>query len=105
MSVFSAEKTIEESLLDWFAGCGPLAIFPNPMRSDGVFIAEDVPIAPYEGVRNLEGKEVFPAVPQNARTFPCQVTREMAGRVVLLHSQRIAAPDSTCGGLSEQVGA
>ncbi len=44
---------------------GPWRTFPNPMRSDGVFVAQDRPIEPYPGnPRDLDGNPHLPAVPK-----------------------------------------
>jgi hypothetical protein len=55
-----------------------LAIFPNPMRSDGVFLAEDKPIEPYPE----PNAHARPAVPLGAFSFPYQLPLALAEEVV-----------------------
>lgn len=57
-----------------------LKVFPNPMRSDGVFVAEDKPIEPYEGARGINGP-LYPAVP-DGRRINAGVELDFAERIV-----------------------
>ena len=41
-----------------------LAVYPNRMRTDSVFVAEDRPIEPYANHHNLDGGLCYPSVPQ-----------------------------------------
>lgn len=42
-----------------------LAIYPNRMRPGYCFVAEDKPIAAYDGVRGLHGEPLYPSVPNH----------------------------------------
>ena len=57
---------------------GPWEVYPNPMRGDGVFLAQKRPIKPYEGVTTLAGEPMFPAVPQGSYAYPHQLSPEVA---------------------------
>lgn len=59
-----------------------LRVFRNPMRSDGVFVAEDKPIRAYPGARGFDGLPLFPAVPQDGVSLGYQVEPELARRIV-----------------------
>jgi hypothetical protein len=59
-----------------------LAIFPNRMRDDGVFVAQDLPIEPYEGVRSLGGNKCFPSVPQQGVRIGSQLPHAFAHELV-----------------------
>lgn len=50
-----------------------LATYPNPMRTDGVFVAEDKPVEPYKGIHNLDGSPCYPTIPQT----PYMLGRQM----------------------------
>lgn len=59
-----------------------LAIYQNPMRSDGVFVAEDKPRLPYEGVTGTRGERLYPATPQTPYALGRQVDVEFARELV-----------------------
>jgi hypothetical protein len=59
-----------------------LKIFPNPMRDDGVFVAEDRPIEPYSGVHGANGEVLFQAVPQGRIRIMNQLPRDFAEELV-----------------------
>ena len=78
-------------------------IYPNPMRSDGVVLAEDKPIEPYPGVHGWDEVPLYPATPQTTHRIPFQLPLAEAERVlVLLNSEerpaisnaRLSAPDA-----------
>jgi hypothetical protein len=55
--------------------------FENPMRDDGVFVAEDKDIDPYPGISALDGSQIFPAVPRGL-VFGHQMPHALADRVI-----------------------
>lgn len=55
------------------APAGPWRAYPNPMRSDGLFVAQDKPIEPYEGTKDIYGNPQYPAVPRDAWGLGMQV--------------------------------
>ena len=60
--------------------------FPNPMRSDGVFILEDKDPAPNrDGLRHVDGTPVMDLPPGVG--FWTQVTPELGEHVVRLHNE------------------
>jgi hypothetical protein len=59
-----------------------IKIYPNPMRDDGVFVAEDRPITEYAGAYDGNGNAWFPAVPQNGFCIMNQLSREVAEELV-----------------------
>lgn len=56
--------------------------YPNPMRGDGVFVAEDKPVEPYPGVRRLDGSSIYPATPQTRHAIPFQLPHAEAEELV-----------------------
>ena len=56
--------------------------YPNPMRADGVFIAEDKAIEPYPGVTDMNGYPLFPVIPKTENTIPFQISLEDADEVL-----------------------
>lgn len=61
---------------------GPWKIYLNPMRDDGVFLAQDTPHRPYEGVWESDGSPMYPATPQRSYSYPNQLPLDMAQRLV-----------------------
>ena len=59
-----------------------LAIYPNPMRSDGVFVSEEKEIEPYAEIRGLQGQLLFPAVPSTPYAIRGQLPFEFAYELV-----------------------
>ena len=59
-----------------------LKVFPNPMRNDGVFVAEDKEIAPYPGISNMDGKPCYPAIPRTRYQLGYQLERGFAEELV-----------------------
>jgi len=59
-----------------------LAVYPNRTRSDGVFVAEDRPIEPYKGIRNLDGGLCYPSVPQHGYVIPGQLPHDFAFELI-----------------------
>lgn len=59
-----------------------LAIYPNPVRGDGVFIAEQKPIEPYQGISNLDGSKVYSALPNTEFRISHQLPYEFAWEIV-----------------------
>ena len=60
-----------------------LAIYPNPMRPDGVFVSEEKPIEPYGGLRGLDGKLLYPSTPATENKIMCQIEPRFAAEIVL----------------------
>jgi hypothetical protein len=59
-----------------------LAVFPNRLRDDGVFVAQDLPIEPYEHITNLDGSKCYPAVPQKGYRIWRQLPHAFAFELV-----------------------
>lgn len=59
-----------------------LKVFPNPMRDDGVFVAEDKEIAPYPGISRMDGKPCYPTVPKTRYMLGYQLERGFAEELV-----------------------
>ena len=59
-----------------------LAVYPNRMRSDGVFVAEDRPIEPYEGARDMAGNLCYPSTPQHGYKIGSQIPHAFAYELV-----------------------
>jgi hypothetical protein len=55
-----------------------LAIYQNPMRDDGVFVAEDKPIEPYPPPNDHQR----PAIPTTRFQIPHQLPRDFAEEIV-----------------------
>ena len=55
--------------------------YPNPMRSDGVFVGTIAGQTPYEGASSMSGP-VYPAVPFKSISFDIQFPQDEAGRLV-----------------------
>jgi hypothetical protein len=71
-----------KKVVEFFRGVnGPFRLYPNPMRSDGVFIGEDKEIQPYPGVRSINGP-LYPATPQGAKTYPTGLPHDVADKVL-----------------------
>jgi len=58
-----------------------LRVYPNPVRDDGVFVAEDKPIEPYI-MPGPDGRLQFPAVPQTPFLIRSQLEPEFAAELV-----------------------
>jgi len=63
------------------AALGPLKVYPNPMRNDGVFVAQDKPNKPYES-RGMDGEPRYPAVPEAAWGIGVQIEPDKARYIV-----------------------
>jgi hypothetical protein len=61
----------------------PFRIYPNPMRSDGVFVGQGREVEPYAGARGLNGP-LYPATPRGAFVLSPQVPRDMADALLLM---------------------
>ena len=59
-----------------------LAVYTNPMRDDGVFVAEDRPIEAYDGIRNLDGSPCYPTRPQHGYAIGAQLPHAFAFELV-----------------------
>lgn len=59
-----------------------LATFVNPMRDDGLFVAEDKPIEPYEGCARFDGSPVYPACPKTKWLIGHQLGHVFAQEIV-----------------------
>lgn len=59
-----------------------LAIFPNRMRNDGCYVAEDKPIEAYPGVRRMDGSPAYPSTPKTAFCIPNQLPWAFAAEIV-----------------------
>ena len=59
-----------------------LAVYPNPMRSDGVFVAEDKEIEPYEGISGWNGESLYPATPSTPYGIGSQLPKDFACELV-----------------------
>jgi hypothetical protein len=59
-----------------------LAMYPNPMRNDGVFVAELKEIRPYQGITGMQGEAVFPTVPETPYRIRTQLPRKFAKELV-----------------------
>lgn len=60
-----------------------MAIYPNPMRQDCVFVCEDKPISPYRHCQDVNGNPSYPSTPQGAMGFPAGIKPDLAKRVVV----------------------
>lgn len=69
-----------------------LAIFPNPMRDDGVFVAQDLPIEPYKGCYTLDGKPSYPTLPQRGYSIGHQLPHGFAAELVRRWNTASPAP-------------
>ncbi len=76
----------QPALPDYGTPSGPLdfrlKVYPNPMRDDGVFVAEDKEIAPYPGVSRVDGKPCYPAIPCTKYSLGSQLEPEFAKELV-----------------------
>lgn len=73
-----------------------LKVYLNPMRNDGVFVAEDRPIEPYSNgqggfIRSLDGSPRYPAIP-NGHSIGTQLPRDFAEELV--RRWNAVAPDA-----------
>jgi hypothetical protein len=59
-----------------------LAVYPNPMRSDGVFVAELKSIEPYSNVTTPDGRLSYPATPDTPWAIRAQITPLFAFELV-----------------------
>ena len=59
-----------------------LAIFRNPMRADGVFIAEEKEIDAYPGITTLDGAPCYPTIPDTPWAVRSQLAPEFAAEIV-----------------------
>lgn len=71
-----------------------LKVFPNPMRHDGVFVAEDQIIKPYPDVKGPKGELIYPAVPLGVFSIPAQLPLDFAQELVKRWNGAIA-PDNS----------
>lgn len=58
-----------------------LAAYCNPMRDDGVFVAEKKEIEPYAS-RGMDGELRYPPAPRTPHKFPQQLPHDFARRVI-----------------------
>lgn len=71
-----------QQVVEFFRGIeGPFRLYPNPMRSDGVFIGQDAEIKPYPNVRSMSGP-LYPATPQGIKKYPMQLPHDVAAKVM-----------------------
>ncbi len=61
---------------------GPWKTYVNPMRSDGLFVAEDKPIKPYESVTGYGGRPLYPPTPLDAYTLGYALPHKVAEDLV-----------------------
>lgn len=59
-----------------------LGIYPNRMRSDGVFVAELKEIEPYEGIRNINDSKCYPSLPKTSYKIGVQLPTYFAMEIV-----------------------
>src|SRR5690349_790039 len=59
-----------------------LAVYPNRMRDDGVFVGEDKPIEPYASISGFDGRPVYPSVPQTPYMIRGQLPHDFAYELV-----------------------
>ena len=59
-----------------------LAIFANPMRNDGVFVAENKPIEPYDAARGVSGGKLYPPTPKTPYKIGVQLDPAFAAELV-----------------------
>jgi hypothetical protein len=59
-----------------------LKIYPNRMRDDGVFVAEDREIEPYEGIKDVQGRLCYPSIPQGGYALSRQLPHAFAQELV-----------------------
>lgn len=59
-----------------------LAVFTNPWRADGVFVAEAKEIEPYSGITSMDGRPVYPATPNTPFLLRAQVEKSFAEEIV-----------------------
>lgn len=76
-----AMTSLAPSATEWSPNV-ELACYVNPMRQDGVFVAEKREIKPYPGHTHVDGSPCYPSVPQGGVRFPMQLDHEFARRVV-----------------------
>ena len=77
-------ETLEQIVLRLQPHGGPWKIFPNPMRADGVFVAQDIPCFPYPGVKGANGLALYPAIPQNAKSVGYQLPHVQAKQLLAM---------------------
>lgn len=56
--------------------------FANPMRRGSYFVAEDIPIKPYDGVCGLGFTPIYPTVPATRHCVEGSMPREVADALV-----------------------
>lgn len=80
---------------------GKWRTYPNPMRSDGVFVAQDKPAKPYPGYTDR-----FPAVPDEAAALHYQLPHDQAEELVrrLNEASEPKATDSVVDGSKREHG-
>ena len=69
-----------------------LAVYPNPMRDDGVFVAEEKEIKPYDGAKGLNGEPLFPATPATPYVIRSQLPKDFASEIVRRWNRGDASP-------------
>lgn len=55
------------------AKAGPWKTYENPMRSDGLFVGQDMPNEPLSGMCESDGSPMYPAVPPGAWAIGFQI--------------------------------
>lgn len=59
-----------------------LKLYANPFHAGHSFIAEDREIEPYAGSVGLDGKPMYPTVPQQGLIFPHHLPNDLAAEIV-----------------------
>jgi hypothetical protein len=59
-----------------------LACFRNKMRSDGLFVAEDIPIQPYADILDPKGGFIYPSTPRTPWHLRGQLPHAFAQELV-----------------------
>lgn len=59
-----------------------LAVYLNPMRDDGVFVAELKDIQPYNGILTHDGRPTYPAMPDTPWCIRSQLPKPFAEELV-----------------------
>ena len=78
----AVSSTVERLVEQFYSPGVKWRTYPNPMRSDGVFVAEDKPIEPYPGVSRIGGSPIYPATPQTQHAIPFQLPHDQAAELV-----------------------
>jgi hypothetical protein len=59
-----------------------LAAYRNPMRTDGLFVAEMKEIEPYPGIKGLAGETLYPATPDTPWKIGSQLPIPFASEII-----------------------